>query len=121
MRNLKRWVYSYQSFKTSGFTRCSHFIYFVRINGLPESTSFEVVEPLLGGHKTEFSVEFPFLMIVKAWIISLMVMFCVTELSFKVSLFSIVVDEEEEDGGVNEFKIDSNGISVLIIENKKLI
>ena len=49
-----------------------------------------------------------------------MVMFCVTELSFKVSLFSIVVDEEEEDGGVKEFKIDSNGISVLIIE-KKLI
>ena len=49
-----------------------------------------------------------------------MVMFCVTELSFKVSLFSIVVDEEE-DGGVKEFKIDSNGISVLIIENKKLI
>ena len=48
-----------------------------------------------------------------------MVMFCVTELSFKVSLFSIVVDEEE-DGGVKEFKIDSNGISVFIPEKKKL-
>ena len=43
-----------------------------------------------------------------------MVMFCVTELSFKVSLSSIVVDEEEEEGGVKEFKIDSNGISILI-------
>ena len=48
-------------------------------------------------------------------------MFCVTELSFKVSLFSIVVEEKEEDGGVKEFKIDSNGISILIIEKKKLI
>ena len=49
-----------------------------------------------------------------------MVMFCVTELSFKVSLFSIVVDEEEEEGGFKEFKIDSNGISVFIPEKKKL-
>ena len=90
----------------------------MQINSLPEFASFEVVEPLLGGHATELSVEFPFLIIVKAWIMSLMVMFCVTELSFNVLLFSIVVDEEEEEGGAKELKIDSNGISILIQKRK---
>ena len=72
-------------------------------------TSFEAVEPSDGGHNTE--VEFSFLMIVKAWMMSLMVMFWVTELSLKVSLSSIFVVDEGEEDDVREFKIDSNGIS----------
>lgn len=40
---------------------------------LPGLTSFEEVEPSDGGHNTE--VEFSFLIIVKAWMMSLMVMF----------------------------------------------
>ena len=43
---------------------------------------------------------------------SLMVMFWVTELSLKVSLSSIFVVDEGEEDDVSEFKIDSNGISV---------
>ena len=72
-------------------------------------TSLEAVELSDGGHATE--LEFSFLIIVKAWIMSLMVMFWVTELSLKVSLSSIFVVDEGEEDDVREFKIDSNGIS----------
>ena len=49
----------------------------------------------------------------KAWIMSFIVIFWLIELSLKVSLSSIVVGEEdEEEDDVNEFKIESKGISV---------
>lgn len=80
-----------------------------KFQSLPGLTSLEVVEPSDGGHATE--VEFSFLIIVKAWMMSLMVMFWETELSLKVSLSSIFVVDEGEEEDVNELKIDSNGIS----------